>query len=123
MVSIRADSESHEFGLRISLRAQGGSQFSTRRENIAAGSALHPTLSEGLEIELSEFEAEDVTLKADYLWLLVENVIGGVPTVHEVCFMCLFMSACRMLLQGSVSTKLFGPMRHQMDLQKVEVCI
>ena len=80
-------------------------------------------LSEGLEIELSDFEAENATLKGDYLWQVVEIVIGGVPTVLEVRFMCLFMSLGRILLLGSVSTNLFGPMRHQVDLRKVEVGI
>ena len=80
-------------------------------------------LSEGLEIELSAFEPENATLKGDYLWQVVEIVIGGVPTVLEVRFMCLFMSRGRILLQGSVSTNLFDPMRHQVDLRKVEVGI
>jgi len=80
-------------------------------------------LSEGLEIELSDFEAENVTLECDYLWQVVEIVIGGVPTVLEVHFMCLFMSLGRILLQSSVSTNLFGPMRHQVELRQVEVGI
>ena len=80
-------------------------------------------LSEGLEIELSDFDAENVTLRGDYLWQVVEIVIGGFPTVLEVRFMCLFMSLSRILLQGSVSTNLFDPMRHQVDLRKVEVSI
>jgi hypothetical protein len=46
----------------------GGSQISTAREDFAGGSAVLPTLSEGMEIELSDFEAEDATLKGDYLW-------------------------------------------------------
>jgi hypothetical protein len=54
-------------------------------------------LSEGLEIELSGFEAEDATLEGDYLWQVVEIVIGGVPTVLEVRFMCLFMSLSSIL--------------------------
>jgi len=37
--------------------------------------------------------------------------------------MCLFMSLSRILLEGSVSTNLFDPMRHQVDLWKVEVGI
>jgi hypothetical protein len=45
-----------------------------------------------LDIELSDFEAEDATLKGDYLQQVVEIVIGGVPTVLEVGLMCLFMS-------------------------------
>jgi len=62
-------------------------------------------------------------MKDDYWWQVVEIVIGGGPTVLEVCFMCLFMSLGRILLQGSVSTNLFGPMRHQVDLRKVEVSL
>jgi hypothetical protein len=57
-----------------------------------------PTLSEGLEIELSDFPAENATLKGDYLQQVVEIAIGGVPTVLEVCFMCLFMSIGKILL-------------------------
>jgi len=37
--------------------------------------------------------------------------------------MCLFMSLGRIQLQGSILTNLFGPMRHQVDLRKVEVGI
>jgi hypothetical protein len=80
-------------------------------------------LSEGLEIELSDFEAENATLNGDYLWQVVEIVIGGVPTVLEVRLMCLFMSLGRRVLQGSVSTNLWSPMRHQVDLRIVEVGI
>jgi len=97
--------------------------MSTGREDFAGGSAVLPTLSEGLEIEGSDFETEDATLKGDYLWHVVEIVIGGVPTVLDVRFMCLFMSLGRILLQGSVLTNLVGPMRHQVDLRKVEVGI
>ena len=105
------------------MGAPGGSQISTGRKDFAGGSTVLLTLSEGLEIELSDFEAEDATLKGDYLWRVVEIVIGGVPTVLEVCFMCLFMSLGRILLQGSISTNLCSPMRHQVDLRKVEVGI
>jgi hypothetical protein len=76
-----------------------------------------------LEIELSDFEAEDATMKYDHLWQVVEIMIGGIATVLEVRFMCLFMSLGRILLQGSVSTNLFDPVRHQVDLRKVEVGI
>ena len=76
-----------------------------------------------MEIELSDFKLEDATLKGDNLWQVVEIVIGGVPTVLEVGFMCMFMSLGRILLQGSISTNLFDSMRHQVDLQKVEVRI
>jgi len=60
-------------------------------------------------------------LKGDYSWQVVESVIGGIPTILEVLFMCLFMFLSRILLQRSVSTNLFDPMRHQVDLRKVEV--
>jgi len=65
-----------------------------------------------LEIEVSDFEAENVTLKGYYISQVVEIVIGGVPTVVEVRIMCLCMFLGRMLLQGSVSTNLFDPMRY-----------
>jgi len=77
-------------------------------------------MSESLEIELSDFEAENVTLKCDFMRQVVEIVIGGVPTVLGIDFMCLFMSLGRILLQGSVSTNLFDPGRHQVDRRKVE---
>jgi len=62
-------------------------------------------------------------LNGEYLWQVVEIVIGGVPTVLEVCFMCLFMCVSRILLQGSISSNLFDPMRHPVDLRKAEVGI
>jgi len=123
MLSIMAVLGPHEFGLRIWLRAQGGSQISTGREDFAGGSAVVPTLSEGLETELSGFKTENATLKGDYLWQVVEIVIGGVPTVLEVGFMWFSMSLGRILLQGCVLTNQFGPMRHLVDLRKVEVVI
>jgi hypothetical protein len=95
---------------------QGGSQICSGREDFAGGSAVILRLSEGLAIELTDFQAEDVTLNGDYLWQVVEIVIGGVPTVLEVRFMCWFMSLGRILLQGSVSTNLFDPIRHQVEL-------
>jgi len=113
----------HEYGLRIWLGAQGGRQISTGREDFAGGSAVLPKLSEGLEIELSDCEAENATLKGDWLLQVVEIVIGGVPTVVEVRFMCLIKSLGRILLQGSVLTNLLDPMRHQVDLRKVEIGI
>jgi hypothetical protein len=62
-------------------------------------------------------------LKGDYLRQIVKIVIGGVPTVLEIRFMGLFMSLGNILLQGSLSTNLFDPVRHQVDLRKVEVGI
>jgi len=115
--------ESNEFGLPIWLGALGGSQVSTGKEDFPGVSAVLPTLSEALDIELSDFEAEDATRKGDYLWQEAEIVIRVVPTVLEVRFICLFMSVGRILLQGSVSANMFAPMRHQVDLRKVKVGI
>jgi len=80
-------------------------------------------MTERLEIEHSHFEAEDVMLNGDYLWQVVETLIGGVPTILEVLVMFGFMSLGRILLQGSISTNLFGPMRHRVDIQNIEVGI
>jgi hypothetical protein len=80
-------------------------------------------LIEGLEMELSDFEAEYATLKGDYLWQVVEIVVGRIQTILEVHCMCLFMSLGRILLQGSVSTNLFSPMKYSVDLRKVELAI
>jgi len=70
---------------------------------LAGSGAVLPTLSKDLEIEISDFDAENAELMGDYLRKAVEIVIGGVPTVVEVRFMCLFLSLGRTLLQGSVS--------------------
>jgi len=123
MLSITAVLGPHEFGLCKWLGAQGGSQISTGREDFAGGSTVLPTLSEGSQIELSNFEAENAMLKGDYLRQVVEIVIGGIPTVLEKSFMCLFMSLGRILLQGSILRNLLDPTRHQVDLPKVEVNI
>jgi hypothetical protein len=124
MLSITALLGSHEFGLHIQLGAEGGSQISTGRENFAGGGTVLLMLSKGLENELSDFEAEDATLKGDYLWQVVEIEIGGGPTFFEVWHvMCMFMSPGKILLEGSVLMNLFDPMRHQVDLRKVEVGI
>ena len=114
---------SHEFMFHISLGAQGGSHISTRREDFGGGSAVLPTLSEGMEIELSDFEAEDAILRCDVLWQVVEIVIGGIPTVLEVRFMWSLMSPGRILLQGSESTNLFDPKKQQVHFRTVEVGI
>jgi len=123
MCSIMAGLGYHEFGIRIWPGAQGGTQISTGRDDFAGGSAFLLTLSESLEIELSDFEAENATRKGDYLWQVAEIVIGGIPTVREVCFRCLFMSLSRILLEHSVSTNLIDPMAHQVGHQKVHVSI
>jgi hypothetical protein len=76
---------------------------------------------EGLEIELFDFEAENATLEVDFLQQVVEIVTGGIQSVPGIQFMCLFMSLCGILLQGSESINLFDPVRHQVDVWKVEV--
>jgi hypothetical protein len=76
-----------------------------------------------LEIEISDFEEENATLNGDYSWQVVEIVIAGMATVHEACCLWLSMSLGRILLQESVSTNLFGPISHQVDLRNVEVGI
>jgi hypothetical protein len=115
MICITAVLGSHEFGLRKRLGAQGRSQISNGRENFASGSAVLPMLDQGLQIELSDFNAGDATLKADYLWKVVEVVIGGIPTVLEVHCMCLYMTLGRILLQGSISMNLFDPITQHVD--------
>jgi len=120
MLSIMAVLGSHQFGLRTWLGAQGASQISPGREDFAGDSTVLRTVSEGWEIELSDFEAENATLRGDYLRQVVEILIGAFPTVLQVQFMCLFMWLGRILLQGSVSTNLVDPMRHQVDFRKVE---
>jgi hypothetical protein len=78
MLSIMVVLGTHEFVLYILLRDQGGTQISSRREDFAYGGVVFPTLREGLEIELSEFEAENGTPKGDCLRQVVAIVIGGV---------------------------------------------
>jgi hypothetical protein len=123
MLSITVVLESPYFGLRIWLGNQGGSKISTAREGFGTSSAVLLTLSEGWNIELTDFEPENVTLKGDYFWQVVVIVIGGDPTVLEVRFMCLFKTLGRILLKGSVLRNLFSPMRHQLGLWKVALGI
>jgi hypothetical protein len=123
MLAITAVLGPHQFGPHTWLVPQGGTQISPGRVYIEGGTTLFSTLSEHLEIELFDFEVENVTLTGDYLWQVVGIVIGGVPTILGVGFMCLFISLGRILLQGSVLTNLFRSMRHQVDLRKVEVGI
>jgi len=59
--------------------------------------------------------------KGDFLRQVVEIVIGGIPVMLEVRFLCMFMSLGGILLHCSVSTKLFNPMWHEVDIQKAEV--
>jgi len=80
-------------------------------------------LSEGLEIEISDFDADNVRQKDYYFGQEVEIVIGGVPTVLKIRFKCMFMSRCRILLQRAVSTNLFDRVKHDVDLRNVDVGI
>jgi hypothetical protein len=73
---------------------------------LAWDSSVVPLLIEDLEIELSNFEAGNATLKGDDLRHVVEIVIGGVPIILVVRFMCSLLSLGRILLQVSVSTNL-----------------
>jgi len=123
MLSITYVVGSHEFGLRIWLRALVGTQTHTGREDFEGSRAGLPMLSEGLEVEICYFEADNVTLKGDYLWQVVQTVIGGIPTIIEVRFMCLCMSLGRILLKGSLSRNLFNPMWHEVDFRKIRVGI
>ena len=102
---------------------RGAARSEPERDDNAGCSTVLPTLSAGLGIELSHFKAENATLKGHFLRQVVEIVIEGIPTVHDVHFMCLFISLGRVLLQGSGSTNLFDPMRHQLNLQNLEVSI
>lgn len=112
-----------EFGLCIGLGAQGGSHISMGREDFAGGSTVLPPLSDGLDIELFDFEAQNATLNGDLMGQVLEIAIGGDTTVLEVYFMCLLMSLGRQLLQGCVSRNVFHPMSHDADIQNVEVGI
>jgi len=57
----------HEFRLRISLGAEVGIQINSGREDCACGPAVLPALRVGLEIELSDFKAENAMLIGDCL--------------------------------------------------------
>ena len=100
-----------------------GSQISAGRVDFAGGSAVLPTLSEGLKIEHSDFETENATLKDIHSCQVVEIVIGGVPTVLEIRLMSMCMSLGWILLLGSVLRNMFDAVRHQVDLWNVEVGI
>jgi hypothetical protein len=97
--------------------------MSTRREDLAWGCTVLSMQSDGLRIELPDFKAANVTLNGDYWWQVVTSRIGGVPTILEVLIMSWFMSLGKILLQNSVCRNLFDPVRHPVDLWKVEVGI
>jgi hypothetical protein len=50
---------------------RGGNQISAGREDYAGGIAVLLTLSQGLEIELSVFDAENAMLKGYNIWVVV----------------------------------------------------
>jgi hypothetical protein len=75
---------------------------STGEEDIADSISVLPTLSNGLEIELSDLQAANAMLRGHYLWQVAEIVIGGVPTILEIRFMCTFISPGNILFQGSL---------------------
>jgi hypothetical protein len=100
-----------------------GSLITTGREDFACGSAVLLMLSKDFNIELSDYKAEDATLRQDGGWHVVKNVVGGVPTVLEVGIMCFLMALSRIVLQGYMLTNLFDPMRYKMHLETVEVSI
>lgn len=84
--------ESHEFGFAIPLVTQRSSDINTGREDNDGGDAVIPILSECWFILLCYFNAENARLKGDHLWVVVEILIGGIPTVREVGVMRLFLS-------------------------------
>jgi hypothetical protein len=98
----------------------GGLPGQHRKGGVCRGQRCVPDTERGLDIELSELEAENTTVKRDYLRQEVEIVMRGVLIVHEVRFMCLFLYLGRILLNGYVSTNLFDLLRHQVDLRSVE---
>jgi len=76
ILSITAVLGSHDFWLCIWLGVQGGGEINIGREDFAGGIAVLPKLSVGLEIQLSDFEADNVILKGDYSQQAGEIVIG-----------------------------------------------
>jgi hypothetical protein len=98
MLSITAVFGAYQFRHCIRLSAQGGSPINTSREDFAGSSAVLLRVIESLDIEFSDFEAEDVTMNGDYFSQVVEIVIEGVPTILEARCMCLSRSLRRLLL-------------------------
>lgn len=94
------------------IGSSGGSKISTGRKHITDWSAGLLMLSEGLEIELSNLNANNAMLKGNHLRQEVEIVIRGLPNILEVHVMSLVMSLGKIPFQGSILTNLFDPMRH-----------
>jgi hypothetical protein len=79
-------------------RFAGGSKLNAGSVHSAGGIAGISTLSKGLDNEHSNFQLDNATQKGDYLGQVVENVIGGIPTVIKIGFMSWFMSLGILLL-------------------------
>ena len=102
------------------MRGQGYSLMGSRRENVGGHSGDLLTRSEGRRIDLSHLECEIGTLKGDFLRRVVEIVIGGILTVLEVRFMCVFIALSRVLWKGPISTNPVDPVKYQVDLPKLK---
>jgi hypothetical protein len=87
-------------------------QISNLTEGFAGGSAGHSILSEGLEIESSDFDTENAPHKGDFLWQVVAILIVGVSTVLGRFIICISIILRSIVLQGSVQKTLFNLVRH-----------
>jgi hypothetical protein len=103
--------------------AQGCSLLSAGIVEFAGGTAVLRKLSDGLEIELSDLEEDNMMLNGEYLLQVVHSVIGDVPTVVRVHIICLVMSLRRKLMQGSILSNLFNSVRHQVYLRNFAIGI
>jgi hypothetical protein len=74
-------------GLAFDCELRENSQISAKKRDCADRSAVLSTLSNGLDIELSDFEAENAMLKGDSLWQVDEIMIRGIATILEIRFM------------------------------------
>jgi hypothetical protein len=88
MLSIMAGLGSNEFKLRSSLGAKGRSQLSSGSEDFPGSNVIRLMLSEGIDIELADFDVMNAMLQGDHFWRAVDIGIGGDPTVLEICFTC-----------------------------------
>jgi len=100
-----------------------GNMNCTTGQNLVGGRAVFPTLYGWVTKELSCCTGDYVMLKCDNLRKVALIVIGGVPTVCEVRFMCWFVACTRILWDGSISTNLRQKVRQLVDLPKVDVGI
>jgi hypothetical protein len=90
----------------------GGRKISNDREDIAGRSTVLLMLSDGLEIEHSNLNADNVTLKGDPLKQEVQIVIGGIPNILEVHDMSLVMSLGKIPFEVTIMTNLFDLIRY-----------